>query len=286
MADIGEMLAGLNGPQKEAVLEFDHPLLVLAGAGSGKTRVITTKIAYAIRELGIPSFKILAVTFTNKAAGEMQERVLKMVGDAEADSHATVRTFHGFGASMLRRFSDKAGLSPRFSIYDDSDSFELLKKTFPDQDPKILRQQSRKIGLLKDKGVTPAMVRGGGDAQLAQFSALEQMTNVAEGLEKTNTLVSNIDSSLLVGQLSSMIGQKLQWTTTETVKDADGNAVTDANGKAQTTKTTYEGTVTGVSISDGSPSVIAKDTDGTTHKVVISDITRVGDGSTNSTAAS
>ena len=112
------------------------------------------------------------------------------------------------------------------------------------------------------------------------------MTNVAEGLEKTNTLVSNIDSSLLVGQLSSMIGQKLQWTTTETVKDADGNAVTDANGKAQTTKTTYEGTVTGVSISDGSPSVIAKDTDGTTHKVVISDITRVGDGSTNSTAAS
>lgn len=123
-------------------------------------------------------------------------------------------------------------------------------------------------------------------AQLAQFSALEQMTNVAEGLEKTNTLVSNIDSSLLVGQLSSMIGQKLQWTTTETVKDADGNAVTDANGKAQTTKTIYEGTVTGVSISDGSPSVIAKDTDGTTHKVVISDITRVGDGSTNSTAVS
>ena len=123
-------------------------------------------------------------------------------------------------------------------------------------------------------------------AQLAQFSALEQMTNVAKGLEKTNTLVSNIDSSLLVGQLSSMIGQKLQWTTTETVKDADGNAVTDANGKAQTTKTTYEGTVTGVSISDGYPSVIAKDTDGTTHKVVISDITRVGDGSTNSTAAS
>ena len=113
-----------------------------------------------------------------------------------------------------------------------------------------------------------------------------QRSNVAEGLEKTNTLVSNIDSSLLVGQLSSMIGQKLQWTTTETVKDADGNAVTDANGKAQTTKTTYEGTVTGVSISDGSPSVIAKDTDGTTHKVVISDITRVGDGSTNSTAAS
>ena len=123
-------------------------------------------------------------------------------------------------------------------------------------------------------------------AQLAQFSSLEQMTNVSKAMDTLSGTVSGINESVLVGQLSSMIGQKLQWTTTETVKDADGNAVTDANGKAQTTKTTYEGTVTGVSISDGSPSVIAKDTDGTTHKVVISDITRVGDGSTNSTAAS
>ncbi len=189
MADIGEMLAGLNGPQKEAVLEFDHPLLVLAGAGSGKTRVITTKIAYAIQELGIPSYKILAVTFTNKAAEEMRERVLRMVGEDEADSHATIRTFHGFGASMLRRFSDKANLSPRFAIYDDGDSFELLKKAFPSQDPKILRQQSRKIGLLKDKGVTPAMVRGGGDAQLAQFY---------EGYQKALDRTGNVDFADLI----------------------------------------------------------------------------------------
>lgn len=114
-------------------------------------------------------------------------------------------------------------------------------------------------------------------AQLAQFSALEQMTNVADNLEKTNTLVSNIDSSLLVGQLSSMIGQKLQWMTEIAVTDENGNAITDANGKAKTTKTTYEGSVTGVSISDGVPSIIAKDASGTTHKVAISDITRVGE---------
>ena len=114
-------------------------------------------------------------------------------------------------------------------------------------------------------------------AQLAQFSALEQMTNVADNLEKTNTLVSNIDSSLLVGQLSSMIGQKIQWMTETAVTDENGNAITDANGKAKTTKTTYEGSVTGVSISDGAPSIIAKDASGTTHKVAISDITRVGE---------
>ena len=110
-------------------------------------------------------------------------------------------------------------------------------------------------------------------AQLAQFSALEQMTNVADNLEKTNTLVSNIDSSLLVGQLSSMIGQKIQWMTETAVTDENGNAITDA----KTTKTTYEGSVTGVSISDGAPSIIAKDASGTTHKVAISDITRVGE---------
>lgn len=116
-------------------------------------------------------------------------------------------------------------------------------------------------------------------AQLAQFSALEQMTNVATALEKTNTLVSNMDTSVLVGQLSSMIGQSLQWSTTTTVTNADGTAVTDANGNAKKTTATYEGTVTGVSISDGSPSIIAKAADGKTYKVSISDITRVGSAS-------
>ena len=116
-------------------------------------------------------------------------------------------------------------------------------------------------------------------AQLAQFSALEQMTNVSEALEKTNTLVSNIDTSMLVGQLSGMIGKDLQWTTTTTVTNTDGTAVTDSNGNAKTTTTTHEGTVTGVSISDGSPSIIAKGTDGQTYKVSISDITRVGSAS-------
>ena len=110
-------------------------------------------------------------------------------------------------------------------------------------------------------------------AQLAQFSALEQMTNVAEALDKTNSLVSN-----MVGQLSSMIGQSLQWTTETTKTNSDGTAVTDANGKAVTEKTTHEGTVTGVSISDGSPTIIAKGSDGSTYQVAISDVTRVGSG--------
>lgn len=123
-------------------------------------------------------------------------------------------------------------------------------------------------------------------AQLAQFSALEQMTNVSEALEKTNSLVSNMDTSVLVGQLSSMIGQDLQWTTETAKKNADGTAVTDANGKAVTEKTTHEGTVTGVSISDGSPTIIAKGSDGSTYQVAISDVTRVGSGTTSSSTSS
>ncbi|MFA6785207.1 MAG: UvrD-helicase domain-containing protein, partial [Sphaerochaeta sp.] len=111
MADIESLLAELNDDQKEAVLENSAPLLVLAGAGSGKTRVITTKIAYCIEKLGIPPYKILAVTFTNKAASEMRERVQSMLDNDPAASECTIRTFHSFGAWFLRRFGSEIGLN-------------------------------------------------------------------------------------------------------------------------------------------------------------------------------
>ena len=106
-------------------------------------------------------------------------------------------------------------------------------------------------------------------AQLAQFSALEQMTNVADGLGDVSKLVSNIDTSVLVGQLSSMIGKDVQWSVDSTSTDADG--------KATTTTTQMEGTVTGVSISDGSPTIIAS-ANGKTYQVAIGDISRIGEG--------
>ncbi|MBE6073330.1 MAG: flagellar biosynthesis protein FlgD [Selenomonas ruminantium] len=109
-------------------------------------------------------------------------------------------------------------------------------------------------------------------AQLAQFSALEQMTNVADGLSNVSNLVSNIDTSVLVGQLSSMIGQQVQWITTTKTNDADGNTTT--------TKNVLEGTVKGVSISDGSPSIVAE-SGGKTYQVAISDVTRIGEGTKN-----
>lgn len=113
-------------------------------------------------------------------------------------------------------------------------------------------------------------------AQLAQFSALEQMTNVSEGLSDVSKLVGNIDTSVLVGQLSSMIGQKLQWTETVSSSDGEGNRVV--------TTIAHEGKVEGVSISDGTPTIVATQ-DGKTYSVAIGDITRIGLGMTDAGSA-
>lgn len=115
----------LNDQQREAVLHDKGPLLILAGAGSGKTRVITHRIAYLIRERGVSPYSILAITFTNKAAGEMKERVNKLVEDVGAD--VWVATFHSTCVRILRRFIDTIGYDRNFSIYDADDQKALMK---------------------------------------------------------------------------------------------------------------------------------------------------------------
>lgn len=119
-----DLLSDLNDAQREAVLHGEGPLLVLAGAGSGKTRVIVHRIARLVSE-GVVPWRILAVTFTNKAAGEMRERLVALLGqDAQ---ELWVQTFHAFGARFLRREAARAGLSPSFPIYDDDDQLRLVK---------------------------------------------------------------------------------------------------------------------------------------------------------------
>ncbi|MBO4394232.1 MAG: UvrD-helicase domain-containing protein, partial [Spirochaetales bacterium] len=135
--------------QLEAVKINDGSLLVFAGAGSGKTRVITTKIAYAIDQLGVSPYNILAVTFTNKACREMQDRVIDMIGDM--GQRVMIRTFHSFGVWLLRRYGDKIGLDPNFKIYDDDDSAALLSQAYPDDNKKEIAAYYKKIAVLKDK---------------------------------------------------------------------------------------------------------------------------------------
>ena len=119
-------LAGLNPAQREAVLHFEGPALVLAGAGSGKTRVLTTRIARLIQHHGVDPTAILAVTFTNKAAGEMRERIERLLGAPAVGMWAG--TFHAIGARLLRAHAHLVGRTPSFTIYDEDDSLGVVKR--------------------------------------------------------------------------------------------------------------------------------------------------------------
>ncbi|MDE3113388.1 MAG: UvrD-helicase domain-containing protein [Chloroflexota bacterium] len=125
------MLAPLNAEQREAVTHGAGPLLILAGAGSGKTRVLTHRIAYLIRELGVPPHAILAVTFTNKAAREMRQRLERLL-PAAALGELSAGTFHAFCARLLRRWARAVGIDPSFVIYDEADQRALLRRAMED----------------------------------------------------------------------------------------------------------------------------------------------------------
>ena len=131
-----DVLEGLNPAQREAVEAIEGPLLILAGPGSGKTRVIAHRVAYLIKVWGVSPYHILAVTFTNKAAREMKERLYYLLGSAVED--LTLGTFHAICARILRREGAQIGLEPRFVIYDDDDQLSLLKRSLQelDLDPK------------------------------------------------------------------------------------------------------------------------------------------------------
>ena len=118
-------LTGLNTNQLEATSHFEGPLLVLAGAGSGKTRVLTARVCHLIQEFGISPKKILTVTFTNKAAGEMRERITKLLGSEPIGMW--MGTFHAMGARLLRRHADRLGWDRSFSIFDSDQSLRLIK---------------------------------------------------------------------------------------------------------------------------------------------------------------
>ena len=147
----------LNDMQQEAVLHKDGPLLILAGAGSGKTRVLTNRIAYLIGECGVEPWQILAITFTNKAADEMRERVDRIVGDRAQE--VWVATFHSTCVRILRRHADRLGYTSDFSIYDTDDQKTLIKNIFKSLniDSKTINEKNcmRVISSAKDELMPP-----------------------------------------------------------------------------------------------------------------------------------
>jgi ATP-dependent DNA helicase Rep len=143
----------LNAPQREAIRYLDGPLLVLAGAGSGKTRVITQKIAWLTGECGIAPEKITAITFTNKAAKEMKERAAKLSGSR--GEGLNISTFHSLGARILRQEARHVGLKPGFSILDASDAGQLFQEMLKDADKSRVKLIQNRISLWKNAVVGP-----------------------------------------------------------------------------------------------------------------------------------
>ena len=131
-----DTLAGLNSAQREAAEHVEGPLLIVAGPGSGKTRVITQRIAYLVNVCGVPPHRIAAVTFTNKASREMRERLGRLLGSNV--NYLTCGTFHAFCASILRRDGRDVGVDPNFVIYDSDDQARLIKRALEEAnlDPK------------------------------------------------------------------------------------------------------------------------------------------------------
>ena len=187
---MNDIYSTLNPPQQEAVYHTDGPLLILAGAGSGKTRVLTHRIAYLIDEKGVNPWNILAITFTNKAASEMRERVDKIVGFGSES--IWVSTFHSTCVRILRRHIDRLGFDTRFAIYDTEDQKTLMKEICRklNIDTKIYKERSllAQISHAKDELITPdeMELNAGGDFNKKKVAAVYREYQAS--LRKNNAL--------------------------------------------------------------------------------------------------
>lgn len=182
-------LSLLNPEQKQAVEHEGSPLLILAGAGSGKTRVITTKIAWLISEKNVDPRSILAVTFTKKAANEMRERAQAMEPGAE---ESQIRTFHSFGAYFLRRYAEAAGVDKNFTVYDDDDMVTLIQKSTSGLKKSEAASYAHSIALAKDYCLPPDSLR------LGEVSSDPLFPEVYAAYQKRLRSTGNVDFGDLI----------------------------------------------------------------------------------------
>jgi DNA helicase-2/ATP-dependent DNA helicase PcrA len=182
-------LKGLNEPQREAVLTTEGPVLVLAGAGTGKTAALTARLAHLVATRRAWPSEILSVTFTNKAAREMKERVGRIVGDA-VEGMPWLGTFHSIGAKMLRRHAELVGLQANFTILDTDDQLRLLKQLIAAADLDEKRWPARLLaGLIdrwKNRGWTPDQIDAGESEAFANGKGAELYARYQERLKALN----------------------------------------------------------------------------------------------------
>ncbi len=180
----------LNGPQQEAVIQTEGPVLILAGAGSGKTRVLTHRAAYLIEEKGIAPWHIMAITFTNKAAGEMRERINDLVGFG-ADS-IWVATFHATCVRILRRFIERIGFETNFTIYDADDQKTLMKNICKSMeiDTKLYKEKMflSAISAAKDELISPKEFAMNAGEDLVKRKQAQVYQEYQQALKRNNAL--------------------------------------------------------------------------------------------------
>ena len=180
----------LNKEQQEAVLCTEGPLLILAGAGSGKTRVLTHRIAHLIEDCGVNPWNILAITFTNKAAGEMRERVDKIVGFGSES--VWVSTFHSACVRILRRYIDRLGFSNNFTIYDTEDQKSVVKDVCRrlELDPKMYKERMllNVISRAKDEYLSPKEVEMDARGDFRREKIAQVYLEYQKELQKNNAL--------------------------------------------------------------------------------------------------
>ncbi len=198
--DVAPLLDDLNPPQREAVLHELGPLLVLAGAGSGKTRVITRRIGFLVTQRRVPAWKILAVTFTNKAAREMKQRLETLLGPQAQG--LVVSTFHSAAAMLLRREAESVGLTRSFVIYDDSDQLTLMKRAIRDEGIELSTMTPRevlsRIDGEKNQGRLPDEMKPGGDpkAQTVQrlYRRYQKLLRAADAVDFGDLLMLLVEA--------------------------------------------------------------------------------------------
>jgi DNA helicase-2/ATP-dependent DNA helicase PcrA len=222
------LLEGLNPSQRHAVAATDGPVLVVAGAGSGKTRVLTHRIAYLVRDLGVSPYSILAITFTNKAANEMKERVADLVGRV-ADG-MWVSTFHSACVRILRREAPRLGYRSSFSIYDDADSVRLVTMCIRDLDldpkqfpPRVIRAAiSNAKNELIDYETYGANGEGFYHAKVSDVFRLYQQRLVeASAVDFDDILVLTVDIFRAFPEVLKQYQQRFQYLLVDEYQDTN-----------------------------------------------------------------
>lgn len=224
------LLNGLNEPQKTAVQHVNGPLLILAGAGSGKTRVMTHRIAHLIDTLHVYPYRILAVTFTNKAAFEMKERVHALLQLQDRSFQPFISTFHALGASILRRHAPLLGLTRDFSIFDTSDQLSLAKKTLvllgQESTSKLARQHLSFVDSQKNNGLDPNSAMEEAHSYLSEQMAVFYRV-YQEQLKKNNAVdfgdLINLPLTLIRShpELASYYAQRWEFVMVDEFQDTN-----------------------------------------------------------------